>query len=90
MIFLKENDFGKNRKNGQKTPILGHFRPFCVNFECLYLGECCFLGAEIFRVDAKRAKFTKYTSFRPKHKIFRAPQAKNLKKADFWHFDGLS
>ena len=63
MIFLKVYDFGKNRKNGQKTPILGHFRPFCVNFERVYLGEFCFLGAEIFRVDAKRAKLNKITRF---------------------------
>ena len=56
MIFLKEAQNRKNRKNGQKTPILGHFRPFCVNFERAYLGEFCFLRAEIFRVDAKRAK----------------------------------
>ena len=55
MIFLKVNDFGKNRKNGQKTPILAHFWPFCPNFERLYLGEFWELRAEIFRVDAKRA-----------------------------------
>ena len=62
MIFLKVNDFGKNRKNGQKTPILAHFWPFCPNFERLYLGEFWELRAEIFRVDAKRANLSKNTN----------------------------
>ena len=90
MIFLKENDFGKNRKNGQKTPILGHFWPFCVNFERVYLGEFCFLGAEIFRVDAKRAKVNNKDNLNRITIFLSAPQAKNRKKAHFRHFDGLS
>ena len=90
MIFLKVNDFGKNRKNGQKTPILAHFWPFCPNFERLYLGEFWELRAEIFRVDAKRAKLLRFTNLKPLNKIFSAPQAKNRKKAHFRHFDGLS
>ena len=43
---------------------LGHFWPFCVNFESIYLGEFCFLQAEIFREDAKRAKLNNITSLK--------------------------
>ena len=90
MIFSKVNDFGKNRKNGQKTPILAHFWPFCPNFERPYLGEFWELRAEIFKVDAKGAKVNNYNSFKSLNKFFWAPQAKNRKKAHFRHFDGLS
>ena len=62
MIFSKVNDFDKNRKNGQKTPILALFWPFCPNFERPYLGEFCELRAEIFSVDAKRAQLSKNTN----------------------------
>ena len=62
MIFLKEAQNRKNRKNGQKTPILAHFWPICPIFERPYLGEFWELRAEIFRGDAKRAKLSKNTN----------------------------
>ena len=90
MIKFKRNVKSQESQKWSKTPILGHFRPFCVNFERVYRSDLWELRPEIFRVDAKRAKLCKFTSLKPLNKIFWAPQAKNHKKCHFRPFDGLS